>query len=125
MTHYTIRARSDGRAGMSMFGLPKKDAMKFAGETVYIGDRKVAVGRDGRINIPKDIMETYGVTGDDGRKRLNISFASDSEGNLGVLAYTTGESQKNAVTGTRARKQTVIRDYLEPEDAPDFNWSPV
>ncbi len=125
MAHYTIRARSDGRAGMLMFGLPKKDAMKFAGETVYIGDRKVAVGRDGRINIPKDIMDTYGVTGDDGRKRLNISFASDSEGNLGVLAYTTGESQKNAVTGTRARKQTVIRDYLEPEDAPDFNWSPV
>ena len=125
MTHYTIRARSDGRAGMSMFGLPKKDAMKFAGETVYIGDRKVAVGRDGRINIPKDIMETYGVTGDDGRKRLNITFASDSEGNLGVLAYTTGESQKNAVTGTRARRQTDIRDYLEPEDAPDFNWSPV
>ena len=125
MTHYTIRARSDGRAGMSMFGLPRKDAMKFAGETVYIGDRKVAVGRDGRINIPKDIMDTYGVTGDDGRKRLNITFASDSEGNLGVLAYTTGESQKNAVTGTRARKQTDIRDYLEPEDAPDFNWSPV
>ncbi len=125
MTHYTIRARSDGRAGMSMFGLPRKDAMKFAGETVHIGDRKVTVGRDGRINIPKDIMDTYGVTGDDGRKRLNISFASDSEGNLGVLAYTTGESQKNAVTGTRARKQTDIRDYLEPEEVQDFNWSPV
>ena len=125
MTHYTIRARSDGRAGMSMFGLPKKDAMKVAGETVYIGDHTVTVGTDGRINVPRDIMDTYGVTGDDGRKRLNISFASDSEGNLGVLAYTTGESQKNAVTGTRARKQTDIRDYLEPEEVQDFNWSPV
>jgi len=125
MTHYIVRARSDGRAGMPMFGLSGPRAKSFAGQTVHIGDRKVTVGRDGRINIPKDIMETYGVVGDDGRKRLNISFASDSEGNLGVLAYTTGESQKNAVTGTRARKQTDIRDYLEPSDAPDFNWSPV
>ena len=69
MTHYIVRARSDGRAGMPMFGLSTKQAKSFAGQKVHIGDREVTVGRDGRINIPKDIMETYGVVGDDGRRR--------------------------------------------------------
>src|SRR5690606_41053304 len=77
MTHYIVRARSDGRAGMPMFGLSGPRAKSFAGQTVYIGDREVTVGRDGRINIPKDIMETYGVVGDDGRRRVSINFASD------------------------------------------------
>ena len=130
MTHYTIRARSDGRAGMSMFGLPRKDAMKFAGETVYIGDRKVAVGRDGRINIPKDIMETYGVMGDDGRRRLSINFASDGQGNFGVLAYTPPPHQKDAQTGDLTRPYKALDIYddevvLELSDGPDFNWSPL
>jgi len=80
MTHYIVRARSDGRAGMPMFGLSGPRAKSFAGQTVHIGDRKVTVGRDGRINIPKDIMETYGVVGDDGRRRLSINFASDGAG---------------------------------------------
>ena len=86
MTHYIVRARADGRAGMPMFGLSTKQAKSFAGQKVHIGDRVLTVGRDGRINIPRDIMNTYGVKGADGRQRLSITFASDSVGNLGVLA---------------------------------------
>ena len=44
MTHYIVRARSDGRAGMPMFGLSGPRAKSFAGQTVHIGDREVTVG---------------------------------------------------------------------------------
>jgi len=130
MTHYIVRARSDGRAGMPMFGLSKKRAKSFAGQTVHIGDRKVTVGRDGRINIPKDIMETYGVVGDDGRRRLSINFASDGQGNFGVLAYTPPPHQKDARTGDLTRPYRALDIYddeviLELSDGPDFNWSPL
>ncbi len=130
MTHYIVRARSDGRAGMPMFGLPTKQAKSFAGQTVHIGDRELTVGRDGRINIPKDIMNEYGVKGADGRQRLSINFASDSKGNLGVLAYAPPHHQKDAQTGdvTRPYKGLDVEDdevILEPSDAPDFNWSPL
>ena len=130
MTHYIVRARSDGRAGMPMFGLSGSRAKSFAGQTVYIGDREVTVGRDGRINIPKDIMETYGVVGDDGRRRLSINFASDGQGNLGVLVYTPPPHQKDAQTGDLTRPYKGLNVYdddfiLEPSDGPDFNWSPL
>ena len=130
MTHYIVRARSDGRAGMPMFGLPTKEAKSFAGQKVHIGDRELTVGRDGRINIPRDIMNTYGVKGADGRQRLSINFASDSDGHLGVLAYTPPLHQMDAGTGdiTRPYKGLDVDDdevILEPSDAPDFNWSPL
>ena len=70
MTHYIVRARADGRAGMPMFGLSTKQAKSFAGQKVHIGHRVLTVGRDGRINIPRDIMNTYGVKGADGRQRV-------------------------------------------------------
>ena len=130
MTHYIVRARSDGRAGMPMFGLSTKQAKSFAGQKVHIGDRELTVGRDGRINIPRDIMNKYGVKGADGRQRLSITFASDSDGNLGVLAYTPPLHQMDARTGdvTRPYKGLDVDDdevILEPSDAPDFNWSPL
>jgi len=130
MTHYIVRARSDGRAGMPMFGLSTKQAKSFAGQKVHIGDRVLTVGRDGRINIPRDIMNTYGVKGADGRQRLSITFASDSDGNLGVLAYTPPPHQMDAATGdvTRPYKGLDVYDdevTLEPSDGPDFNWSPL
>ena len=130
MTHYIVRARSDGRAGMPMFGLSTKQAKSFAGQKVHIGDRELTVGRDGRINIPRDIMNTYGVKGADGRQRLSINFASDSDGKLGVLAYTPPLHQMDAGTGdvTRPYKGLDVDDdevILEPSDAPDFNWSPL
>ena len=121
MTHYIVRARSDGRAGMPMFGLSGSRAKSFAGQTVYI---------DGRINIPKDIMETYGVVGDDGRRRVSINFASDGQGNLGVLIYTPPPHQRDAQTGDPTRPYKGLNVYddevvLEPSDGPDFNWSPL
>ncbi len=125
MMIFIVRARSDGRAGMPMFGLSGSHAKWFTGQKVHIGDREVTVGRDGRINIPKDIMETYGVVGDDGRRRLSINFASDGQGNLGVLVYTPPPHQKDAQTGDLARPYRVpdIDDdehILEPSDGPDF-----
>ena len=51
MTYYIVRARSDGRAGMPVFGLSTKQAKSFAGQTVHIGDREVMVGRDGRTRL--------------------------------------------------------------------------
>ena len=133
--HRIARARSDGRGGITPFGLTGKDARKLAGRPVHVGDRELTVGRDGRVNIPKDIMDTYGVVGDDGRRRLGCTFSSNAAGELAVTFFTPRGADRNAQTGERSQTaRDVLKDprsfidgelVLVPSDAADFNWSPV
>ena len=133
--HRIVRARSDGRGGITPFGLSGKDARKLAGRTVYAGDRKYKIGRDGRFHAPKEIMETYGVMGDDGRRRLGFTFSSNAAGELAVTFFTPRGADRNAQTGERSQSaRDVLKDPHSfrdgalvhvPSDAADFNWSPV
>lgn len=135
VSHSVVRARADGRGGPTPFGLSSKDAKAFAGETVYLGDRQIRVGIDGRPNIPKSLMDKYGVKGDDGRMRVGVTFSRTAAGDLGIILFTPKGADINAKTGDRSlsardvvKDQQAYRDstrVLVPEDAPDFNWSPV
>lgn len=51
----------------------------------------------------------------DGRTRLSINFASDGQGNLGVLAYTPPPHQKDARTGDLTRPYKGLDVDEEPE----------
>ena len=69
MPEMIVVARKDGRGGIKPFG---KYGKKQAGSMVKIGDKDYKVTKDGRVNIPKKYMEKYGITGDDGRKRIAL-----------------------------------------------------
>jgi len=93
------------------------------------------IARDGRFHAPKEIMDTYGVMGDDGRRRLGFTFSSNAAGDLAVTFFTPRGADRNAQTGERSQSAgDVLKDprsfrdgelVLVPSDAADFNWSPV
>ena len=80
MVEYIVRQNADkhaknglGRGSIAPFA---KYTKRQAGAMVDIGGKKYKVTTDGRLNIPKKIMEKYGVMGDDGRNRIVIDFST-------------------------------------------------
>ncbi len=69
----TVVAKTDGRGQVRPFG---KYTKKQAGAMVKIGDKEYKVTKSGRVNIPKKVMEEFGIKGADGRNRINIKFAT-------------------------------------------------
>jgi len=128
MSRFIVAARSDGRGGFRPFGsygAPQR------GASVSIGEHRYTVGVDGRVNIPKAVMEQYGVRGDDGRMRVAIEFASqagaDGWGDVGAVVSRPSALDKNAQTGSLAGKISIFDpDFsaLEPYDSGEYNWSP-
>ncbi len=128
MARFVVAARSDGRGGFRPFGSYGKAQ---AGATVSIGENRFMVGRDGRVNIPKNIMQEYGVKGDDGRMRVSIEFATqsgvDGWSEVGAVVSRPSALDKNTPTGALAGKMSVSDPSfaaLEPFDSGDYNWSP-
>ena len=128
MARFVVSARSDGRGGFRPFG---SYGASQAGATVSIGDNRYKVGVDGRVNIPKSIMEQYGVRGDDGRMRVNVEFATqagaDGWSEVGAVISRPSILDKNSATGALAGRISVSDptfSALEPYDSGDYNWSP-
>ena len=128
MSRFIVAARSDGRGGFRPFGsygAPQR------GASVSIGEHRYTVGVDGRVNIPKAVMEQYGVRGEDGRMRVAIEFASqagaDGWGEVGAVVSRPSALDKNAQTGSLAGKISIFDpdlSALEPYDSGEYNWSP-
>ena len=63
-------ARADGRG--TYIPYPKGTIKDHIGEKVYIAHREFKNGKDGRVNIPKSIMQAYGRLNDEGRRVLLV-----------------------------------------------------
>lgn len=126
MVRYIVRERADGRGGLRPFN-SYTSAQK--GATVQIGDKNYAVTSDGRVNIPKSVMQKYGIKGDDGRLRIAMQFSADG-GNDGwkkaaAQVMTPPIEYKNAEQGAVIKKAYIATHKLKPRDSPDFTWSPI
>ena len=129
MVRFLVVARSDGRGGFRPFGTYTASQ---AGADVTIGDGTYKVGKDGRVNIPRAVMEAVGIKGDDGRNRVVIEFSSAPESGGKQLAAAVSkppESLRNAKTGDAGKVPDIdpvtLEDYvIEPRDSGDYNWSP-
>ena len=121
---FIVVARVDGRGGYRPFGAYRKGQ---AGARVSIGNKSYRVGRDGRVNIPKSVMDK-GLTGFDGRKRVTIEFASSpgKEGwrDVGAVIGTPDDTHTTSRTGDLVGRYEELTDELEPSDSSDYNWSP-
>lgn len=127
---FIIAARNDGRGGVRVFGLSPQASKGMVGKSFHIGDKVIKITTDGRINIPKSIMNDYGITGNDGRKRVTISFSSTSKrkGERRFAGYINkplarDKNRKNGWKVISPRKKTDRA--LKPSDSRDYNWSPV
>lgn len=124
-----VVARSDGRGGIIPYGTFSKNQ---AGAKVQIGEKQYTVTRDGRINIPKAVMNR-GIKGSDGRMRIGIGFASekgiDGWKELKSVIVKPDANDKNAKHGERISKFDLQRNKKEktkdlvPRDTPDYTWS--
>ena len=127
-----VVARNDGRGGIKPFGTYSKQQ---AGAKVYIGEKSYTVTKDGRVNIPKSIMDK-GIKGSDGRMRISIGFRTDSVQFASLDRWKSVKSvivkpdkaDKNALQGSKISKFKLNRkgkdEDLKPLDTKDYNWSP-
>jgi hypothetical protein len=122
---FVVAARSDGRGGFRPFGT---FTGRQKGTEVQIGNRNYKVAVDGRVNIPKKVMNQLGVMGDDGRMRVTIEFASAPSSMdidaIGAVVSSVPTEMRNAMTGDILPKTMLPDSVLEPADAGDYNWSP-
>lgn len=136
MREIIVTARKDGRGGIKPFGNYGKTQ---AGAMVDIGGKKYKVTKDGRVNIPKKIMNNWGIKGKDGRMRIAVDFstkrstakrggASNHWKQVAAVISTPGKESKDAKTGAIALYDfddigQPISDELLPETDEDFTWS--
>jgi len=127
MGAFTVVARADGRGGLKPFGTY---GAKQAGAMVRIGDKDYKVTTDGRVNIPKSIMDTYGELNKQGRRVINIKFKTapgkDHWKQVDAEIKRPDKSTVGQRTGSKPRKMN-IKDYvdeLQPKDSNDGSWSP-
>ena len=121
MTEYIVRARSDGRGGIRPFNTFSSEE---AGQRVTIGGQSVKVSSDGRINISKSIMDKFGATGSDGRKRISIQFASEKETKkTSARIYKPAAGDEHLSTGKETKKTNKWEEVLEPYDDEEYNWN--
>lgn len=113
-----ITARSDGRGG-AFVCKEYKDAKgvihsaaersrEKAGEKVSIGDFHATVTSDGRINIPKRVMDKYGAIGKDGRRQVDVQFGGRGT-KIGVRVSKPGIIDKvtRAMAGERKSQPSI------------------
>ncbi len=127
MVKQVVRALSDGRGAARPFGTFSKAQY---GEHVYVGDRSIPVAKDGRLIIPKSIMEEYGTPGPDGRNRIVIDFSSSPSDRTGKREYAARvilptKEDLQSKTGDKPKRTKIRRptDRLMPSDSPDMEWS--
>ena len=124
MSTFIVRERSDGRGGIKPFNTYNKTQ---AGAYVTIGSTKIKVTSDGRVNIPKEVMRTYGIKGDDGRYRIGITFSTkggkDGWKNVKAVVTKPLEKDKNAKQGATIKKSGSKGGVLKPSDSSDYTWS--
>lgn len=125
---FIVKARVDGRGGARVFGLKPELTKHFIGNVFRIGGKDIKVTTDGRINIPKVIMDKHGITGTDGRKRISITYSSNTnragKQTFGGFVNKPLAKDKNRSNNWRTmtpRKKT--KRGLKPKDSPDYNWS--
>lgn len=128
MSTYIVRERADGRGGLRPFNSYTSGQK---GAKVLIGDKRYTVTSDGRVNIPKSVMQKYGIKGDDGRLRVAMTFTTPKLQNKDgwkkpVAKVTTPPLEyKNADQGSVIKKGYISIKTLKPSDGSDFNWSSV
>lgn len=121
---YTVVARSDGRGGIVPFGFKagSKEAKAFAGSYFHIGEgiKPIKITSDGRINIPKSVMDSIGIKNSDGKQVINIQFSTKA---ISKEARDSGKSHIDNIYGRITRPADSQKELKTREVAKERNVS--
>lgn len=122
MVRIVVRARADGRGGFSPF---RTHPSAHAGEEVAIGNHFVKVSSDGRVNIPKALMEQVGTRGEDGRYRVVVETGArtdpDRGQHYGLYVTSVPAGYENAPSGTVIPERIeFVGDVIHPSDTKEY-----
>ena len=99
MVNRIVVSRADGRGGLR---IPVSHPRDFTGERFAIAGKSYTITSDGRVNIPKSVMQKYGSRMPNGRYALavDVGFRYD-EGELKTGGYINelGKLNNNYETG--------------------------
>ena len=108
MVNRIVVSRADGRGGLR---IPVQHSKDFAGKRFSIAGKALTITTDGRVNIPKSVMEKYGSRMPDGRYALavDVGYRHD-DGRLKVGGYINelGKVETNYKTGDTISYSDVI-----------------
>ena len=108
MVNRIVVSRADGRGGLR---IPAKHPKDLAGARFAIAGETFAITSDGRVNIPKSIMEKYGSRLPDGRYALAVDVGyryDEGEFRVGGYINELGKVETNYETGDTISYSDVI-----------------
>jgi len=108
MVNRIVVSRADGRGGLR---IPAQHPKDFAGARFAIAGKTFAITTDGRVNIPKSIMQKYGSRMPDGRYALAVDVGyryDDGKFRVGGYINELGKVETNYKTGDTITYSDVI-----------------
>lgn len=108
MVNRIVVSRADGRGGLR---IPVSHPRDFTGERFAIAGKSYTITSDGRVNIPKSVMQKYGSRMANGRYALavDIGFRYDAdELRVGGYINDLGEVKTDYKTGDTITYSDVI-----------------
>lgn len=122
-------ARSDGRASFRPYG---KDWREHVGDIVEVAGRELRVSKDGRVHIPKSLMQEMGTRNPDGRLVIGIQTGGRYDGkgkkahlSLGARIVKLDDEQAKYSTGELIPKEGFKRadlHVLKASDSRDYYY---
>lgn len=116
-------ADSAGRGHIKPFG---RFTSAQRGTLVEIGGRNYKVTSDGRVSIPKRIMERYGTKDPATGRNVVIARCSSKDGNYAVQILKPKQLPTSVKTHQIARLRNVqpgVENVLSPMDSGDWTFS--
>jgi hypothetical protein len=119
-----VVADSAGRGHIKMFG---SFGPEQRGETVLIGGKTYSVTSDGRVSIPKSVMNAYGVNNENGRKTIIARCSYNHTDGFAVQVLKPKSAPPvGAKSHTLAKMKHVklgVENVLAPSDSGDWTFS--
>lgn len=108
MSRFVVTARKDGRGLVRPF----VDGEKHTGEPFYIGGRALKVTKDGRVYIPKSIMEEFGTLINGSRKLVLETGGTHEKAKKDVKYVRTAKTGTKLIQGADILQSPVINEFL-------------
>lgn len=116
-------ADSVGRGHIKPFG---RFSSAQRGTLVDIGGQNYKVTSDGRVSIPKRVMERYGIKDPATGRNVVIARCSSKDGNYAIQVLKPKQLPTSVKTHQIARLRNVqpgVENVLSPIDAGDWTFS--
>ena len=109
MSRFVVTARKDGRGLVRPF----VDGEKHTGETFYIGGRGFKVTADGRVYIPKSVMERFGTLVNGKRSIVLETGGTYENARKGVQYVRTAKTGRKFIQGADILQSPAIDEFLQ------------